>query len=104
MSQAGIFVMTSKYEGLGLSLLEARSMKIPCVSFDVKMGPREVIHNGEDGYLIPAFDCDEMVEKIEMLINKPELRTQLAEKAVSYMDDFRPDRIVKQWNEIFASI
>lgn len=104
MRQASIFVMTSKYEGLGLSMLEARSMKVPCVSFDVKMGPREVIHNGEDGYLIPAFDCDEMAEKIELLINEPELRSQMAEKAVSYMDDFRLGSIVKQWNEIFASL
>ena len=50
-------------------MLEAREMKVPCISFDVKMGPRELIHNEVDGYLVKAFDCDEMIQKIELLIN-----------------------------------
>ena len=69
MRQASIFVLTSKYEGLGLSMVEARGMKVPCVSFDVKMGPHELIHHEVDGYLVPPFDCEDMVEKIKNLIN-----------------------------------
>lgn len=104
LQQASIFVVTSKYEGLGLSMLEAREMKVPCVSFDVKMGPRELIHNEVDGYLVKAFDCDEMTQKIERLINNPELRSQFAEKAYVCMDKFRLEKIVKQWKEILESL
>ena len=100
LQQASIFVVTSKYEGLGLSMLEAREMKVPCVSFNIKMGPREVIHDGIDGYLVKPFDCDEMTRKIEMLINDPELRNQFAEKAFLCMDEFRSDKITKQWAEV----
>ena len=100
LRKASIFVLASQYEGMGLSMLEAREMKIPCVSFDVKMGPRELIHHGIDGYLVPAFDCGDMVDKIELLINSPELRRRLAENAYLRMDEFREDRIAKQWKDV----
>ena len=100
LKRASIFVVTSKYEGLGMNLLEARSMKVPCVSFDVRMGPREIIHDNIDGYLVPAFDCNVMAEKIEELINDPELREQLARRAQLSMNEFETDHIVKQWKQI----
>ena len=100
LQKAGIFVVTSKYEGLGLSLLEAREMKVPCVSFNVKMGPRELIHDGKDGFLAEPFDCDEMTQKIETLITHPELRKQFAENAYLCMDQFRMKKIIEQWKEI----
>ena len=67
LSKAKIFVLTSLYEGLGLSMLEAREMKVPCVAFDIKMGPKELINNGVDGYLVEPFDCIEMARKIEII-------------------------------------
>ena len=100
LRQASIFVLTSKLEGLGLSILEAREMKVPCVAFDVKMGPRELIHNDIDGYLASSFDCDEMARKIEKLINAPELRERFAENAFLCMDEFRIDKIVGQWKKV----
>ena len=100
LQQASIFVITSKYEGLGLSMLEARAMKVPCVSFDVKMGPRELIHNGIDGYLVTPFDCEDMIKKIETLINDQKLRKQFAEKAFLHMNEFRVQKIKEQWKEI----
>ena len=104
LKQASIFAVTSIYEGLGLSLLEARAMKVPCVSFDVKMGPRELIHDGIDGYLVSPFDCNEMAEKIERLINDPGKRRMFAENAFLSMDEFELDKIIKQWREILESL
>ena len=104
MKQASIFVVTSKFEGLGLSLLEARELKVPCVSFDVKMGPHELIHHEEDGYLIPPFDCDDMVKKIESLINDPMQRMQFAEKAFLHMDEFKLKKIKKTWIDILEML
>ena len=100
LQQASIFVLTSKYEGLGLSMLEARAMKVPCVSFDIKMGPRELIHHEIDGYLVPAFNCDDMIRRIERLINEPNLRKRFAEKAFLSMDAFRVEEITGQWKAI----
>lgn len=100
LQQASIFVITSEYEGLGLSMLEAREMKVPCVSFDVKMGPRELIRNEVDGYLVRPFDCNDMTKKIEMLINDPKQRNQFAEKAFLCMDEFKLKKIIRQWKEM----
>lgn len=104
LKQASVFVVTSKYEGLGLSILEARAMKVPCVSFDVKMGPREVIHHEIDGYLVPAFDCDEMATRMEMLIDSPKLRDKFAENAYLCMGEFETRKITKQWVDILESL
>ena len=100
LKQASIFVLTSKYEGLGLSLLEARAMKVPCVSFDIKMGPHELIRHETDGYLVPSFDCSEMIRKIEILINDIELRNQFAEQAFLCMDKFQLENITRKWIEM----
>ena len=81
-------------------MLEARAMKVPCVSFDVEMGPRELIHNGIDGYLVTPFDCEDMIKKIETLINDTKLRKQFAEKAFLHMNEFRVQKIKEQWKEI----
>ena len=81
-------------------MLEAREMKVPCVSFDVKMGPRELINHGIDGFLVPAFDCDEMARKIEVLINDPDMRVRFAENAYLCMDAFEANKITEQWKEI----
>lgn len=104
LRKASIFVLTSKLEGLGLSLLEAREMKVPCVAFDVKMGPRELIHNGADGYLAGSFDCDEMAGKIEKLICDTQLRERFAENAFLCMDEFRINKIAGQWKEILEHL
>lgn len=104
MKQASIFVITSKYEGLGLSMLEARAMKVACVSFAVKMGPRELIHNGIDGYLVRPFDCNRMVQRIERLINDPKKRNKFAENAYLCMDAFKLKKIINQWKDILESL
>lgn len=104
LRKASIFVLTSKFEGLGLSILEAREMMVPCVAFNVKMGPRELINDGVDGYLVRPFDCDEMAEKIETLINSRELREHFAGQAFLRMDEFRMDKIKSQWNEVLKSL
>lgn len=104
LKRASIFVVTSKYEGLGMNLLEARSMQVPCVSFNVRMGPREIIHDNIDGYLVPEFDCDVMAEKIEELINQPELREKFAQQALLLMREFETDHIVNQWKQILNAL
>lgn len=104
LQQASINVVTSKYEGLSLSILEARAMKVPCVSFSVKMGPQELIQDGIDGYLVSPFDCDEMAEKIEMLINDSQRRVEFAKNAFLRMDAFREENIMKQWLAVFEAL
>ena len=104
LRQASILVSTSEYEGLGMSLLEARRMGVPCVSFAVKTGPLEIIHDGIDGYLVQPFDCDTMIGKINTLIENPSLRKQFAKQALLSMGDFETETIIKQWKDILERL
>ncbi len=101
LEQAKVFVLTSKSEGLGMCLLEAKAHDLPCVSFDVPTGPNEIIEDGINGYLISPFDCDAMVEKINDLITNEELRKQFADMAKSNIQKFEMVSIINKWNRVF---
>ncbi len=62
-SNASVFVLTSRFETFGLSLLEAQAFGIPAVAFDVK-GPRDILQKQLQGTLIPDFDTDKFAEAI----------------------------------------
>lgn len=104
LRQASILVSTSEYEGFGMSILEARNMGVPCVSFAVKTGPLELIQDGVDGFLVQPFDCDAMTGKINTLIEKPSLRERFAKQALLSMSDFEPETIIKQWKDLLERL
>ena len=99
LRQASILVSTSEYEGLGMNILEAERMGVPCVSFSI-VGPEEIIQDGIDGYLVQPFHCDEMIEKIDTLIRNPSLREQFAQQALISVSEFETEKIIKQWKNI----
>ena len=100
LQRSQIYVMTSRYEGLTMSLLEAKAHGLPCIAFDVPTGPAELIVDGINGYLIPAFACDEMVKKITCLIEDAELRERFSLNARLEMEKYCPDFILEQWNQV----
>ena len=99
LEQASILVCTSVYEGLGMNILEAKRMGVPCVSFDI-VGPQELIQDGVDGFLVQPFDCEDMIGKIDSLIRNPSLREQFAEQARLSMSQFAAERIIHQWKQM----
>ena len=60
----GIYVMTSRYEGLPLVLLEAQQYNLPIVSFSCPTGPNEIVEEGVNGYLVECYDTDKLSEKL----------------------------------------
>jgi len=60
---SSIFVLTSRFEGLPMTLLETKPFKLPVVSFDIKTGPKECIIDKKNGYLIKEFDIEDMAKK-----------------------------------------
>lgn len=95
--QYGVFILTSRYEGFPMVLLEAKAKKIPCVSFDIHSGPSDIIRDGVDGYLVKPFDVEQMAEKIDELIEDESLRRQFSEAAYGNLNQFREETIVPQW-------
>ncbi|WP_252244311.1 MULTISPECIES: glycosyltransferase family 4 protein [unclassified Clostridium] len=64
-----IFVLSSRWEGLPMVLIESMACGLPCVSFDCETGPRQLIKSGYNGYLVEPNDIDELAKNIAKLIN-----------------------------------
>ena len=99
-----IYVMTSRYEGLPLVLLEAKQYGLPIVSFKCPTGPSEIILDGENGYLIENFDVKQMSQKIIELIRNDELRLRFSRNAMLDTDKFNKKRIIEQWIELIEEM
>lgn len=93
-------VMTSRYEGFPMSLLEGASNRLPLISFDIKTGPNEIIDDGENGFLIPENNAEKMEEKIEYLIEHKEEREKISNAAFNSMKKFSMNNILQQWRTI----
>ena len=101
---AAMVVMTSHMEGLPMVLLEAKSYRLPLVSFDIMTGPREIIQDGVNGYLIPPGGVDVMAEKLSMLMESEELRTSFSAASKIGMENFEWKRVLGQWETLVESL
>ena len=101
---SAFYVMSSRYEGWGLVLVEAMSCGLPCVSFDCPYGPSDIIRDGEDGFLVENGNIQQLAEKMELLINNKELRERLGVRARLNASRFTSDNIMPQWTKLFETI
>ena len=100
-NEYAFFVMTSRYEGFPMVLLEAASCGLPMVSFDIETGPNEIIDNGSNGYLINPLSDSDMVNAIDSLIDDVELRRTMSNNSFKTADIFSIDQILEQWISLF---
>jgi glycosyltransferase involved in cell wall biosynthesis len=100
-SECGIFVLSSRFEGLPFVLIEAMTCGTPCISFDCPNGPREVIQNGVNGLLVSAEQVNALASAIVRLGANPLMRKRLGEAAQSVSKPFSEPRVVTRWQEVF---
>ncbi|WP_298463157.1 glycosyltransferase family 4 protein [uncultured Mitsuokella sp.] len=96
----GLYVLTSRYEGLPMVLLEAKAKKLPIVSFDIYSGPSDIVRDGVDGFLVKPFDVNKMAEKINILIENKSLRQSFSDASYGNLDKFKEDSITRQWERL----
>lgn len=70
--KADAFILSSNFEGMPNALLEAMAVGLPCVSTDCRTGPKDIIRDGENGFLVPMNAPSQMAEKMKFLIDHPE--------------------------------
>lgn len=98
--QYGIMVMTSRYEGFPMSLLEGMGNGLPLVSFNINTGPDEIIADGINGYLVEAFDQQKMENRILRLMEDAPLRQKMSAACKRHCDNFSQQQIVRQWEQL----
>lgn len=104
LSRASIYVCTSLTESFGLSLVEAMEAGLPVVSFDCPNGPRNIINNGCDGYLVANGDISSMCSKVIQLINDDGLRNQMSINAIKNAKRFHIEKVMDLWCELFSIV
>ncbi|MCZ2442801.1 MAG: glycosyltransferase family 4 protein [Flavobacteriales bacterium] len=99
-----MLVMTSRFEGFPMTLLESTAQGIPAVAFDVLTGPNEVIDDGASGFLVEPDNIKQMADKIQKLIDTPQMRVAMSHACVAKRDNYNCETIVGEWNKLIDSV
>ena len=102
--EASLFIMTSRYEGLPMTLLEAISLGLPSICFNFTCGPKEAIIDNSTGYIIENDQYKEMALKIRTLIEDIKLRKDFGNNAKKLSIKFTSDVIMEKWDRLFNNI
>ena len=105
IKNAGLFVLSSDYEGLPNALMEAMALGLPVISTDCGGGgARALIENGEDGLLVPCNDVDALAEAIRKSLADPEATKIRGQKAGEKAQGFATEKIISQWETYIQEI
>jgi glycosyltransferase involved in cell wall biosynthesis len=102
--ESSMFLLTSRFEGLPMVLIEALACGLPVVSFDCPWGPADIIRDGEDGFLVEYLNTDEAAQRVCQLIESPILRKHMGLKARINCQRYNRDVVMEQWTDLFGSL
>ena len=101
---SSIFVLSSRFEGFGMVLVEAMACGLPVVSFDCPAGPDEIITDGVDGLLVPSGDVHALAEKLMALMSDESLRMRLGQQALLTAQRYNMAALAGQWTVLFEKV
>ena len=94
---ASIFAFTSLFESFGLVLIEANSYGLPIVAFNSPSSIKDIVYDGENGYLIEQFDEASFENRLLDLIDSYELRKRLGENGIQNSRKYEISNIINKW-------
>lgn len=97
---SAFLVMSSKYEGLPMVLIEAQSMGLPIISYDCPTGPSEIIFHEKNGLLVENQSVDKLAEAILFLTKNNTKRLDMSNNALSAAERFSTQTILAHWKKI----
>ncbi len=101
---SSLFVLSSRFEGFGMVIVEAMACGLPVVAFDCPCGPRSIISDGEDGLLVENGNVEALADALSRLMGDEVLRQSMAEKAIVNVKRFEIETIANQWLHVFNNV
>ena len=98
------YLMSSRWEGMPLVLLEAMACGLPLISFTCPCGPRDLIQDGYNGLLVPEGDIEGLANAIIRVIEDKELRTSMGHNAIEESKKYLIDNVMVRWEKLFRQI
>lgn len=105
IKDAGMYVLSSNYEGISNSLLEAMGMGMPVISTDCPCGGSKMcIRNGENGILVPVAQSDALSTAMEQIAGSEEFAARIGKAATEVRERFSMQSIVECWLELLTKL
>lgn len=101
---SSIFVMTSIYEGLPMTLLEANGLGLPSVCYDFPCGPKDVIKDGINGFLVKDGDSNTFADRLLTLIENDNIRKRMGQEAYRMSERYSCKNIMREWVNLFNAL
>lgn len=101
---SSIYVLTSHYEGLPMVLIEAQTCGLPIVSYDCASGPRDIITDGLDGYIVEYGNRSMFVNRLLGLMGNRALWQKMSIYGVMNSNRYSLPTIMTQWEQLFSSL
>jgi len=104
-ASADLYVLSSRFEGLSNTLIEALASGVPAVSFDCDTGPREIVREGVDGVLVrPSGDAAALARALDAAMADAEGRRAMAAQAVQARERFSAARVLGLWRQLLDDV
>jgi glycosyltransferase involved in cell wall biosynthesis len=104
MRQASLFVLSSRWEGYPMVLIEAMAAGLPVVSYDCPTGPADIVTHGESGLIVPEGDVEALAEAMLELIRDDARRRQFGAAAAERAREFSRQHVGPRWDALLADL
>ena len=105
MNRSLVTVLVSDIEGLPMVIMESMYNHTPMVCYDLNYGPRDVITDGVDGFIVEQQNIDAFGEKLIHVLDNPEMIYDMGFRAhEKIVNEFSSGSVLKKWEELFVEL
>lgn len=105
LCQAGLFVLSSDFEGIPNALIEAMSVGLPCVATDCSGGgARLLIKDNQNGLLVPVRNPEKMAEAMKKILGDKDFADNLSEQAIKIRNEYSQEIIYAKWSKFLIKV
>jgi len=102
--EASIFMMTSAFEGWGLTLTEAQQNGCVPIAFNTYASLPDIITDGRNGYIVPEGDVHQYIARLTQLMEDETLRKEMGQNAAADCQRYTPQKVAAKWNKLFTEL